>query len=386
MLPITAGALTALAGACRRPYYAEWSNDGGATWTRCGVQAGSASVTADRTAEVRYSGSATLTGVGPGTDGINPISTNVRLWQGVQPARSDVAWVPAGRYTVNNPKQTKTGLQVELDGLEDEIKAAAFPAARVIGPDTAQAIAEQLVAEALPGIGVAWRPGVKPNRRVPQIAATTDRWAVLAAGRDETGAGTGIAAALGAECFCDARGVPTYAPVPTTAGTPVWDLARGVGGAVIEPQPQQSADGLYNLWVISSDTGDGSSIVGPVYVWDEDPESLTYAGPDPVADPLAPQRLGLSWVRVRTQSYLSPLITSPAQAQEVGEAKLADSLGIRYSLTLSAACNPALEPGDVVRVEVQPGVWEHHLIDSLSYTLGAASMSLTTRTTPRRLT
>jgi len=385
MLTISSAALEALTGACRRPYYAEWSTDGGTTWTRCGVQAGSASVTADRTSDVRYTASATLTDVSLGRDGINPISTNVRLWQGIQPARSDAVWIPAGRYTVNNPKQTKTGIQVELDGLEDDIKAAAFPAARVIGPDTARAVAGQLVAEALPGTIVAWRPGVDPDILVPQIASTTDRWAVLAAGTDEAGAGTGIAAALGAECFVDARGVPTYARVPTTADTPVWQLARGVGGAVVEPQPQQSADDLYNLWVISNDTGDGSSMIGPIYVWDADPASLTYAGPDPVADPLAPQRLGLPWVRVRTQTYSSPLITSVAQAQDVGKAHLADSLGVRYSLTLTAACNPALEAGDVVGVEVTPGVWENHLIDSLSYTLGAASMSLTTRTTPRRL-
>lgn len=386
MLPITPAALAALAGACGRPYYAEWSNDGGITWVRCGLQAGSASVAADRTSDVRYSGSATLTGVGLGRDGINPISTNVRLWQGIQPARSDAVWVPAGRFTINNPKQGRTGIQVELDGLENDIKAAAFPAARVIGPDTAQTIAAQLVAEALPGVGVAWRPGINPDAVIPQIASTTDRWAVLAAGSDESGAGTGIAAALGGECFVDARGVPTYAPVPTTADCPVWEVGRGVGGAVIEPQPQQSADALYNLWVISSDTGDGSSTVGPVYVWDNDASSLTYAGPSPVNDPLAPQRLGLPWVRVRTQGYSSALITSVAQAREVGQAKLADSLGVRYSLSLTAACNPALEAGDVVRVEVLPGVWENHLIDSLSYTLGAASMSLTTRTTPRRLT
>jgi hypothetical protein len=38
-----------------------------------------------------------------------------------------------------------------------------------------------------------------------------------------------------------------------------------------------------------------------------------------------------------------------------------------------------------VAVEVDPAVWERHIIDSLSYTLGSASMSCKTRTTSRRL-
>ena len=60
MLPISAHVLAALPQAVGRPYWAEWSNDGGSTWTRCAIAAGSASVAADRTAEVRYSAGADL--------------------------------------------------------------------------------------------------------------------------------------------------------------------------------------------------------------------------------------------------------------------------------------------------------------------------------------
>jgi hypothetical protein len=388
VLPIPAAALTALTGACLRPYFAEWTNDGGLTWTRCGLAAGSAQVTADRTAEVRYTASAELAGVPFGPDGINPISTNVRLWQGIQPVRSQPVWIPAGRYTITGkPKKTRMGtLQVELDGLEDEIRAASFPAARAVGPDTAQALVAQLVGEALPGIPVAWRPGVDPTTVVPQIVSTQDRWAVLSSSTDESGTGTGIAAALAGEIWVDATGTVVIGPVPTLADPVVWRIGRGEGGALVEPQATQSAEGLANLWAVSSDAGDGAAVIGPVYSWDSDPDSLTYAGPDPVNDPLAPQRLGLFWVRLRTQTYTSGLITSVGQADQIARAKLADSLGVQNSLQLTAACNPALEPGDVVEVESTPDQWEAHVIDSLQYTLGSASMSCTTRTTARRLT
>lgn len=386
MLPLPAAALAALTGACRRPYRAEWSNDGGLTWTACGLLAGSAQVQTSRTSDVRYSGSATLTDVQLGRDGINPISTNIRLWQGITPPRLDTVWVPAGRYTVNRPRQTKTGIEVELDGLEEEIQAAAFPVPRTVGPDSARALVDVLVGEALPGVPIAWRAGVDPDTTIPQIVASEDRWAVLAGGTDTSGTDTGIAAALAGELWVDARGIVTIGPVPTLSDPVVWRIGRGDGGALILPRPEQTAEGLANVWVVSGDAGDGAAAVGPVYAWDDDPNSLSYAGPDPVNDPLAPQREGLVWVRVRTQRYSSGLITTVHQAEEVARAKLADSLGVQNTLALTAACNPALEPGDVVEVETAAGVWERHLIDSLSYTLGAPSMSCSTRTTTRRIT
>jgi hypothetical protein len=349
------------------------------------VLAGSAQITASRTSQTRYSGQATLTGVSDGASGINAISTNIRLWQGLQLPRNDPVWFPAGRYTVGRPRTSRTGIEVELAGIEDEIRDAGLPTARTIGPGAARDIVEGLVGEALPGVPVAWRPGVKPDTLVPQVLAEDTRWAVLSTGTDSSGTATGIVDALAAEIFADARGIITVAPVPTLADPVVWRIGRGAGGVLIEPQVEQSSDGLANVWAVTGDAGSGDSVIGPAYAWDDDPSSLTYAGPDPIDDPLAPERLGLWHVRLRVQRYTSAVITSLAQAYTVAQAKLADSLGVQYSLSLTAACNPALEPGDVIEVETRPGAWEKHLIDSLSYTLGAASMSLTTRTTARRL-
>jgi hypothetical protein len=386
MMPIAPALLDALPQAIGRPYYAEWSNDGGTTWSRCGLVAGSASITADRTAETRYTGQADVIGVAEGRDGINSVATNVRLWQGVKLPRQDPVWFAAGRYTVTRTKATKTGgIGLELDGLEDDLRAASFPVARAVGPGLARTLVPSLVAEALPGVPVAWRPGVDPDTQIPQIAASEDRWAVLSAGSDSTGAATGIAAALAGEIWVAARGIVTVGPMPTLADPVVWSIARGVGGALVQPDKEQSREGLANVWVVTGDGGDGSPAIGPVFAWDDDPNSITYAGPDPIGDPGAPQRLGLTGVRLRVQRHSSSLITDDGQARRIARAKLADSLGVQSSLSLATVCNPALEPGDVVAVEVDPAVWERHIIDSLSYTLGSASMSCKTRTTSRRL-
>ncbi|MFG2468732.1 phage tail protein [Streptomyces canus] len=382
MLPVPDAVHRAVLGPARRPKRAEWSNDGGQTWVPAKV--GDSEVRGDRNAECRYSASCDLLGVPLGRSGVNSISTMVRLYQGIAGPRMDVAWIPAGVYVLDDVERTRLGASVELLGLEEPIRSAKFPTARTIGPDNAGALVDPLVGEALPGRVVSWRPGANPSTAVPQIVVDEDRWQALSNGTDSSGAATGIAAALGGEFYVDARGVPTMAPTPTLDAPVVWRIPYGV--ALVTPSERQSAEGLVNLWVISGDGGDGSATVGPVFVWDDDPSSLTYAGPDPVNDPLAPQRLGLSWVRLRVERYASPLITSDAQAYTVGNAKLADSLGVQATLSFTSVCHPGLEPGDVVEVEVRPGEWQRHIIDSLSYSLGGVSMSCTTRTTARRLT
>lgn len=381
MLPISDAALRGLRAA-RRPGRAEWSNDGGRTWTPARI--GDADVRPDRTAECRYSAGAELLGVPLGRSGINSVSTRVRLWQGIAAPRMPVPeWIPAGEYVVDDVERTRLGASVSLLGTEDAIRGARFPSPRTLGPNSARALLPDLVGEALPGATVSWRPGVDPDTEVPRFVADEDRWQSISAGTDTAGTKTGIAAALGAEFYVDARGVPTVAPVPTLADDVVWRIPHGV--AVAEPAEKQSSEGLVNVWVISGDGGDGTPAVGPVYVWDDDPNSLTYAGPDPVDDPLAPQRLGLTHVRVRVERYTSALITSTAQAYTVGRARLADSTGVQSSLSFTTVCNPAIEPGDVVEVEVRPGEWQRHIIDACPYTLGGVSMACTTRTSTRRL-
>ncbi|OUD02575.1 phage tail protein [Streptomyces swartbergensis] len=381
MLPLTDAAQRALTGASRRPRRAEWSLDGGRTWVPAKV--GDSEVRADRNAECRYSGSAELIGVPRGRTGINSATARVRLWQGIAGPRMDPVWVPAGVYVVDGVERTLFGASVDLLGLEDVIRGAKFPTARTIPADTAGAIVPTLVGEALPGLPVAWRPGVDAGTPVPQFVVEEDRWQALSSGTDASGNATGIAAAIGGEFFVDARGIPTMAPVPALDDPVVWRIPYGV--ALVKPAEKETAEGLVNLWVISGDAGDGAAAVGPVFVWDDDPTSLTYAGPDPIDDPLAPQRLGLTGVRLRVARYSSALITSAAQAVAVGRARLADSLGVQQTLTFSSVCHPGLEPGDVVEVEVRPGEWQTHVIDSLSYSLGGASMSCTTRTTSGRL-
>ncbi|MFD8937332.1 DUF5047 domain-containing protein [Streptomyces sp. NPDC059578] len=382
MLPLPAGVLEHLAAA-RRPVRAELSADGGRTWRPVRVAAGG-EVRPDRGAECRYSASVELLDVGLGRDGVSVEAARVRLWQGLAPPRMDTVWVPAGVYVVDSADRTRHGTAVGLLGLEDIIRGAKLPVPRTIGPTTARAIVPELVAEALPGAIVSWRNGVDPDLTVPQIVIEEERWGALSAGSDSAGGATGIAQQIGAELFADAAGVITVAPIPVVDldAPPVWRVPYG--HVRVDSAESTSAEGLVSLWSVTGDGGDGGAAIGPVHTWDDDPTSPTYAGPDPVTDPLAPQRLGLTHVRVRAQRHSSPLITSHAQAVLVGRALLADSLGAQATLTFTGLCNPALEPGDLVDVEPEPGRWERHVVNSCPFTLGGIVQSCTTRTNARR--
>ncbi|MEL3944882.1 phage tail protein [Streptomyces sp. LNU-CPARS28] len=388
MQRIPTAILRALTGAVRRRPVAEYSNDG-TTWLPLTV--GAADVRPDRTAECRWSAGLELLDPPVGRSGINTVSTQVRLFEELTVSRADPYRVPAGRYVVDTTKRTLRGrgLSVELLGVEDIVRGAALPVARTVASDSARTIAQTLIAEAVPWAVVAWRDGVAADTKIPSFVIDDDRWQALSGGTDSAGTSTGIAPALGAEVFADPRGIMTVAPVPTLEDPVVWELPFGEG--LVEPEAGQSSENLVNVWVIegeedaAAESSTAAAPVGPVYVWDDDPASLTYAGPDPVTDPLAPQREGLAWVRPRVARYSSPLITTTAQAYTAGRAKLADSLRVQATLTFTAYAHPGLEPGDVVRVETEPGVWERHIIDACPRTLGAATMSCQTRTSTRRL-
>lgn len=372
---------SALLRAIRGPHNvlasAQWSNDG-ATWHDATVTSGS--VTADRTAQVRWTANAALAGTALGRKAINPISTRVRLSRGVVVPRQGTLWSPWGTYAVTDANRTKTGLGVELKGLEQVLQAAGFLAPRQVGGDTARNVVAQLVHEVLPDVGISWRTGVDPDQYVPTIIEDSDRWKVLAGGADDTS----VAGALGAEIFFDSGGTLVVAPVPTLADPPVWTVDTGAGGVQVDVSESLSADGVFNVVASVGERADGSAPVGPGYAWDDNPTSLTFAGPDPVRDPLAPGRLGLT-VRLLTRTYASPLLTTLGQCQKSSASILADSLGLSASLGFTAVTNPSLAPGNVVDVEDLDGRLAPHLVDSWTADLTGISMSCRTRTTTRRL-
>lgn len=146
-----------------------------------------------------------------------------------------------------------------------------------------------------------------------------------------------LAAAVGFEAFFDARGVFTFRPVPDPRyGVPVWRFDDTDNTNVVEAKRLLSDESTFNDIVV---IGQSSSSQNPVSAeaFDDDPSSPTYI--------LGP------YGRV-SQRVTFSLITEQQQAQDAANATLYNSLGAAETVTLVVIPMPALEPGDVVEVDV----------------------------------
>lgn len=354
----------------------EYSNDSGLTWAPLTLVSGS--VTADRTSQTRWSTSLVL---GPDTsldlDGVTPFGTRIRIEAGVRPLRSRPLTVPLGIYRVNSTgRDTDDAVSLEGVSMEAQVQDTRFLTPRTLGGgagDSARELVQLLIGEAVPNVSYDWR--VDGDQVIPRIHQDQDRWAVIDGSNDSTS----IAKTLGAEIYCDSAGTFVIAPTPTLYDDPVWTVRRDQ--ALVKADESWERDGVYNVVVANGEsTASDAPPVGPGIAWDNDPDSPTYAGPDPVNFPELAGPFG-----VVPRFYSSPLLTSLSGCQVAAQSLLADALGLHKTVSFDSVVNPAIEPGDVLLVEVTEGRYESHLIDSLSFSLGEATMSCSTRATTTRL-
>ncbi|MFD5384236.1 DUF5047 domain-containing protein [Streptomyces sp. NPDC127074] len=163
------------------------------------------------------------------------------------------------------------------------------------------------------------------------------------------------AAAIGAEVCADADGVFIIAELPDILATPpVWTIAAGEGGVYVKAQRGMSADGVRNGWLVSGENTETDVPPVSALVVDNDPTSPTYwSGP----------------FGHRPDFYSSPTITTVPAATAAGSLKLRASVSPNASADISSLPNPALEPGDVLRVAYPDGKRELHQVQSFTVPL-----------------
>jgi hypothetical protein len=146
-----------------------------------------------------------------------------------------------------------------------------------------------------------------------------------------------LASAVGFEAFFDAKGVFTFRPVPDPRyGVPVWSFDSTANPTVVEAKRLLSDEQTFNDIVV---IGQSSSSQNPVSAeaFDDDPSSPTYI--------LGP------YGRV-SQRVTFSLITTEDQAQDAANATLYNSLGAAETVTIVVVPMPALEPGDVIALDI----------------------------------
>lgn len=164
-----------------------------------------------------------------------------------------------------------------------------------------------------------------------------------------------IAAAAGAEVYANADGVFVIRVMPDLATTaPVWSVEATEGGVYISANRAMSSRGVHNGVRASGENA--SENVPPVsyLAVDDDPNSPTYWG-----GPFGR----------RPTSFSSSTLTTLAACQNAARLKLAQAKAPNAGGDISSLPNPALEPGDVIRVVHEDGSRELHQVASFSVPL-----------------
>lgn len=296
-----------------------------------------------------------------------------RLFLGVTTLRTGTYWIPAGVYSITAADESDDNVSIDLTGasFETEVIDSQFVQARNVPDHGGWSIrrqAETLITEAVPDAAFVWDPRVDARDLMPKAIVDNGRWDFI----DGTDRSASICGAIGADAGCDATGTFVFTPTPTMSGAPTWSVARG--GVLATVLRGYDRDNVKNLVAASGQAADGTT-AGPVYAWDADQRSITYAGPDPI------HRLGQGAARfgVKPVVYTNSLITTAKQAGLAAHAQLAQYIGVHYEVSFTARFNPAAEVGDVIQIESRKGVMERHLLDSISYDWTSMVASCVTR-------
>jgi hypothetical protein len=178
------------------------------------------------------------------------------------------------------------------------------------------------------------------------------------------------ATAAAAEFFVDYNGTFRSQSEPTIGSTPaVWEIVEGEGGRLIDINIELDRAPAYNAVIASgSNAENNAEYKGEAY--DLNPSSVSYYhGP----------------FGHKQRFYTSPLFTSNDQARRAAEAILDANLGIARTISVETTPNPALEPGDVIRLHRPAAKIESELaiIDAIDIGLGAdQTMTIHIRSIP----
>ena len=164
-----------------------------------------------------------------------------------------------------------------------------------------------------------------------------------------------IAAAAGAEVYANADGVFVIAALPNVLTTPpVWAVEAVEGGVYISGNRAMASDGVHNAVLARGENT--SENVPPIsyLAVDDDPGSPTYWGGP----------FGRRPKFVSSSAYTTLSACAQAANAELAKAKAPNASG-----DISSLPNPALEPGDVLRVTHEDGTRELHQVAAFTVPL-----------------
>ena len=323
-------------------------------------------VTFDETAEIWSDMSMTVAGIDEhdrtslfprrATDRLAPYGNEVFLRRGVDTG-AGVVWSPLGYFRLNDDQQqgssdgeiTITG-QDRMCGIADAklIRPVQFPATT-----SAMQMAYDLTSDVYPDIIIQWDDETDQLPIGRDILVEKDRRAALA----------NLAASYGKVCYFDGLGVLRFESPPDETAAPVWDIAAGRDGVLIDSGRSVSRIGMPNAIVATGEGSTGQAAMG----------IAVDAGPD------SPTRWGGRYGQV-VGEFSSPLLLSNAQAERAAATRLRSLLGAVYNVSFGSVVNPSLRPRQPVWITQKDGNRSVHIVQSVTIPLDLdAAMTGTTR-------
>jgi hypothetical protein len=295
------------------------------------------------------------------TDALAPYGNEIRIERGITYPGGSTELVSLGVFRIEDATIADSGdnLEVRISGLDRSARLidARFeePYQVASGTNIADAILE-VVTEGWPEVATDF---MVVDATVPKLIAEEggDRWAFAQS----------MATSIGAELYFDGDGVLILRPVPTPTQDFAYELVEGEDGVLVSAERTWSRQGAFNRVIATGENTKGDTSVRGVAT-DEDPDSPTYYYGQFGQVP---------------RFYSSPFITTDEQAEDAAAGILAKELGATQSVSFGAIVDPALEPGDVVKITRQrAGIDETNVIDALTIPLSAeGTLTGTTRAT-----
>jgi hypothetical protein len=307
------------------------------------------SVTVDRSQAIRRTCSVTVADVGliprTPTDQLAVYGAQLRISRGVDYGDGSNELVPLGLFRLDSVEGDVNEGPVTLQGkdLAAVIQDDKFTAAFTVSGTVVSAITA-LIQRSLPTASIVSAitdTGI--GRKT--FAVEADPWA----GCQE------VAAAAGAEVYPTADGtflITTLPDLLTT--TPIWEIAAAEGGAYIRAARGMTSDRVYNGVLARGENSADNVAPVSALVTDNDSTSPTYWG-GPYGR--------------RPMFYSSPTLTTTAACTAAATLKLAAARAPNATGDISSLPNPALEPGDVLRIVHPDGSRELHQAASFTVPL-----------------
>lgn len=195
-----------------------------------------------------------------------------------------------------------------------------------------------------------------------------------------------LAEGAGLWVFFDRNGVATITDIPQAKSSANWLIDSSASGVLVSLSRQQDRTHSYNVVVVSS-SASGGALFADQTVWDNDVNSPTYAGTDPVAHPETAGPFGIV-----TYRFSTPLTLDAAGAQLTGRTILSRTVGAASQASIAGLPNPALDAFDALdvlgpqpRYDIPRSV-ARHIADTVTHSLDVTApqqiQGRSTRTDP----